>query len=83
MEMLNSTEIAELRLSGNRLLKFHYHPRNGSLFVELQAPTTKRDGHGFGFVDGVTLQGPELAAFAEAIGALQEPELLPAPCQLP
>jgi hypothetical protein len=78
VKMLNSREIVEIRLSGNHVLKFHWQPRNNSLFVELQAPTTQRDGHGFGFVDGLNLQGAELRAFTEAIAGLQEPELLPA-----
>jgi hypothetical protein len=76
--MQNTEPLAEIKLAGNRLLKFYHHLKSNSLFIELQAPTTQRDGHGFGFLDGVTLQGAELQAFTEAIGALQWPQFKPA-----
>jgi hypothetical protein len=76
--MLNGERVAELTLVNNRRLRFTWYPSTQSLYVELQEPNNNKHGHGFGFVDGVSLQGAELRAFTEAIAALQEPELLPA-----
>jgi hypothetical protein len=66
---------AELRLTNNHKLKFHWHAAKRALFVELQRPTTDKNGHGWGFVDGVTLQAEDLAALIQAIGGPPEPEL--------
>jgi hypothetical protein len=77
--MQSAEPVAELKLSGNHVVKFQWAPTSQSLFLELQRPTTRKDGHNYGFIDGLTLQGVELAAFVRAIASLQGgPELRPA-----
>jgi hypothetical protein len=68
--MLNTEPIVELSLSNNHRLLFHRLPRQGTIYVELQRPTNQKDGHGYGWVAGATLEGPDLQKFCEEIGTL-------------
>jgi len=61
--MQNAEPIVELSLSNNHKLLFHRLPHLGTVYVELQRPTNQKDGHGYGWIAGATLQGEELAQF--------------------
>ena len=76
--MQKAEVLSEIKLSGSHRVIFTWHPCTHALYLELQGATTKKDGHGFCWLDGATLQGAELQAFVEAIMALQWPQFEPA-----
>ena len=76
IKMLNTQIGPELKLSNNHRLRFRYRKTDGTLSVELLAPRTLKDGHGYTYTAGVLLAGDKLATFVAAIASLQGEPIL-------